>query len=553
MKIKCIPFFYCFFILYSTHLFAQNTDIVHTEGIHSKIHRNHLGKILFTSKNISVQNLQNADFLQTYTLTNKSNLYLIAFMGNSITNYLHRLSPSLSADSLVKLGNYQFALFVDNRLIYQSNLLPGAPYSKTQDSATIINKPLINNENSNGLWSESFWNRFLHFGGDSALSEGRHILTMEIRPYLKTEKLIVGDLIAKGDLSLIVARKPVINIANIRLSPLRPYHGLEISKDQFDKKKIKELIGNINEGVFKKISGIVVLKNGKLLLEEYFNGETRSTLHDPRSVGKSFASTLTGIAIHEHYLKSENQQLKEFYDIHSYNHYAPAKENITLKNLLTMGSVFDGNDEDGTSPGNEENMYPTDNWVKFALDLPTRKDTLTHEWHYFTAGVVLLGDVLNRTVPGGLEKYADEKLFKPLGIRNYQWEYTPQHVPNTAGGLQMNALDFAKYGQLYKNGGKWKGNQIIPNEWVNKTFTKQQQIKDRNNEYYGYLFWNKSFEVKDKRYEAFYCAGNGGNYIIVFKDQPLVFVVTAKAYGQFYAHPQVNKMISEFILPAIVN
>ncbi len=550
---KYLLFFSCWLLIYPAHTYAQTTDIVQTEGIRSDIHRNHLGKILFTTKNIPLPNLQVSDCIQTYTLTNKSDLYFIAFMGNSITNYLHRLSPALPADSLVKTGNYQFSLLVDNRLVYQSNLLPGAPYAKIQDTATVINKPLIENENSYGLWSESFWNRFMHFGGDSALTEGRHLLTMEIRPYLKTGDVLVGDLIARGELQLIVARKPVINIANIRLTPISPYPGLDISKEHFDRNRIKELIGNINEGVFKKISGMVVLKNGKLLLEEYFNGETRNTLHDPRSVGKSFASTLTGIAIQEHYLRSENQRLKEFYDIPSCKHYAPAKENITLKDLLTMSSVFDGNDDDGASPGNEENMYPTDNWVKFALDLPTRKDPLNKGWHYFTAGVVLLGDILQKSVPGGLEKYADEKLFRPLGIRNYQWEYTPQKVPNTAGGIQMNALDFAKYGQLYKNGGTWKGKQLIPKEWVQKTFTKQQQIKDRNNEYYGYLFWNKSFEAKNKRYEAFYCAGNGGNYIIVFKDQPLVIVITAKAYGQSYAHPQVNRMITDYILPAVTD
>ena len=73
-----------------------------------------------------------------------------------------------------------------------------------------------------------------------------------------------------------------------------------------------QLKGSIDEGIFKKISSIVIIKNGKLLIEEYFNGETRSTLHNPRSVGKSFASTITGIAIHENYLISENQKLKEF-------------------------------------------------------------------------------------------------------------------------------------------------------------------------------------------------------------------------------------------------
>lgn len=548
---RCILLILCLAIIHIIPVYAQPADIVKTEGITSNLHRDNVGTILFSSKDISLSKLKESDFLNTYKLTNKSSLFFIAFMGNSITNYLHRLAPALPADSLVKIGNYQFTLFVDNRLVYQSNLFPGAPYAKIQDSATVINKPFIDNDKAYGLWSESFWNRFMHFGGDSALAEGKHLLKMEIRPYLKAGEIKVGELIAAGNLNMIVERKPVINIAKIRLSTIKPYNGFEVSNEKFDRNKIKVLKGNIDEGIFKKIGSIVVLKKGKLLIEEYFNGETRNTLHDPRSVGKSLASTITGIAINDNYLKNENEELKEFYNLHAFKNYALAKENVTIKNLLTMSATFDGNDEDDNSPGNEENMYPTDDWVKFTLDLPARTDTIKKDWHYFTAGVILLGDILNKIVPGGLEKYADEKLFKPLGIFNYKWQYTPQNVPNTAGGIQMTALDFAKYGQLYKNGGKWNRRQLIPKEWVNKTFTSHKQITGRNNEFYGYLFWNKTFLVKNKMFEAFYCAGNGGNYIVIFKDEPLVIVITATAYGQSYAHPQVNKIITEYILPAL--
>jgi CubicO group peptidase (beta-lactamase class C family) len=116
----------------------------------------------------------------------------------------------------------------------------------------------------------------------------------------------------------------------------------------------------------------------------------------------------------------------------------------------------------------------------------------------------------------------------------------------------MNALDFAKYGQLYKNAGKWNGRQIIPQEWVTKTFTRHRAIPGRIDEYYGYLFWNKEYSVKGRTYETFYCAGNGGNKIFVFKDQPLVVVVTASAYGTPYGHAQVDKMMTDYILPAIM-
>jgi len=538
----------------SVALSGQSGDIVKTAGITSELHRANIGRIIFTSKSVPLSELKETDFLKSYELTNKSDLFMNVFLGNSITNYLHLIVPGLNADELAKSGNYQFTLFVDSHQIYESNLMPGAPNRDMKDKSTTLNVPLINNKNEGWyLWSQYFWMRFMNNGGDSVLTEGRHLLKMEIRPYVNGAAGVkVGDIIASGELNLNVKMKPVIDISKISLNPVIPYNGFEISSESFNQNLIKTLKGNISEGVFKNISSIIVLKNGKLLLEEYFNGETRDSLHDPRSAGKSFTSTVTGIAVNDGYLKNEDQTLKEFYSLKSYENFSSAKENVSIKDLLTMSPVFDGNDDDGNSPGNEENMYPTPDWVKFVLDLPVSLTRPKDEWHYFTAGVVLLGDILNKEVPGGLEKYADKKLFNPLGITKYKWQYTPQNVPNTAGGIRMNALDFAKYGQLYKNRGTWNGKQLIPEEWVNKTFTKIKSIPGRKNEFYGYLFWNKTYTVNGKPYETFYCAGNGGNKIYIFPDQPLVIVITATAYGAPFAHSQEDKMMTDYILPAVV-
>jgi CubicO group peptidase (beta-lactamase class C family) len=546
---------YIFLILFliSASLSGQTIDIAKTAGITSEIHKANIGKIIFTSIPVQLSGLKEVDFMKDYVLSNKSDLFITVFMNNSATNYMHQLAPDLSDEELNKQGDYQFNLLVDNKLVYSSNLLPGAPYKRIQDTATIFTKPLINNHSTDNVWSQSFWNRFMNNGGDSALTEGKHLLKMEIRVYVQSgSEIKVGDLIASGSLNINVNRIPVIDLTKISLTPLKPYDGFKVSTENYNKNLIKKLRGYIDEGVFKNISSVVVVKNGKLLIEEYFNEETRDSLHDPRSAGKSISSTITGIAESEGYLKNEEQSLKEFYNLLSYGNYSVQKENISIRDLLTMSSIFDGNDNDYDSPGNEENMYPTPDWVKFTLDLPINLTRPKDEWHYFTAGVVLLGDILNKTVPGGLEKYADQKLFKPLGIINYKWQYTPQNVPNTAGGIRMNALDFAKYGQLYKNMGKWNGKQIIPEAWVKKTFTKYKSIPGRKNEFYGYLFWNKTYTVNGKAYETFYCAGNGGNKIYVFPDQPLVIVITATAYGATYAHTQEDKMMMEYILPAVI-
>lgn len=518
----------------------------------SSFAQSNTGKIIFTDSAITANQLKPSDELHQYLLTNKSNLFITVTLAHPLIYFLHQLAPALSDDSLSKTGNYQFNFYVDGRLIYQTNLLPGAPRAVLQQTETVWTKPLIDNQHEGAWWSQSAWNRFVLNGGDSVLTEGQHLLKIELRPYVKTPEIKTGDIIASGELALQVHRKPVIDLSNISLNTPQPYKGFPVSTDRFDHDKIKALKANVEADVYRHITSIVVIKNGKLLIEEYFNGSGRDSLHDVRSVGKSFASTLAGIAWHEGYLKSEQQTLKEFYNLKAYRNYSAAKANVSLKQLLTMSSEFDGNDDDPNSPGNEENMYPTDNWVKFALDLPM--DTLKYkgQWHYFTVGVMLLGSTLNSLVPGRLDSYADTRLFAPLDITNYRWQYTPQHVVSTSGGIRMNSLDFAKYGQLYKNGGKWNGRQLIPREWINKTFTKQLPITGRPGEYYGYLFWNKTYHVNGKNYETYYCSGNGGNKIFVFKNQPLVVVITATAYGAGYAHTQADKMMQQYILPAVL-
>jgi CubicO group peptidase (beta-lactamase class C family) len=215
-----------------------------------------------------------------------------------------------------------------------------------------------------------------------------------------------------------------------------------------------------------------------------------------------------------------------------------------------MSSAFDGNDQDEESPGNEENMYPTNDWVKFVLDLSMNENKIGKTWNYFTAGVVLTGDILDKSVPKGLENYAQNKLFQPLGITNYKWQFTPQQKPSLAGGLRMKALDFAKFGQLYRNNGTWNGKTVLDKNWIKKSFTNYfTDTKDF--EGYGYLFWRKVYKVGNRNFESYQSSGNGGNKIIIFTEIPVVIIVTAKAYNKPYAHSQVDKIVQDYVLPAV--
>lgn len=531
---------------------GQLNDIVKTDGIPTNIHRTNVGKVIFMDRNIPLEELKKADFLTSYELNQSSNLNIRVFLNNSITNFMHQLAPALTEDELNRMGNYQFSFYVDETLIYKENIHHGCGLRKS--TTTTFRVPFTDTTGAD-WWSIYLFDRFKNNGGEKALSAGNHKLTVELRPYVKmneNSEALIGDLIANGSIDLII-NDIEIKAEQIAIQAIVKSDDFETSTSHFDHKRIEELKKQIALNSFKAITSIVVIKEGKLLIEEYFNKTNRTTLHDTRSVGKSFTSALMGIAIKDGYIKDEWQTIDSFYKLKEFENYSLSKKEVSLKDLLTMTSAFDGSDGQGDSPGNEENMYPTDDWVKFTLDLPM--DSIKSngkQWDYFTAGVVLLGDILNKSVPGGLEQYSELKLFKPLNISNYHWQFTPQNVVNTAGGLQMNSLDFAKFGQLYKTNGIWKNRQVIPSEWVKKTCFKYIDIPGRENEFYGFLFWNKTYIVNGKNYETFYCAGNGGNKIFIFKDLPLTIVITAKAYNRPYGHHQVDKMMQEYILPALL-
>ncbi|AZB28200.1 serine hydrolase domain-containing protein [Chryseobacterium balustinum] len=537
-------------LLLSNLYFAQAQNIITPQKIENSFHKNHLNKIVFLEKSVLLEYITESDLVSTMIFQEDKDLDIRVFQDNSLVNYLHQLNPSLTAEELLKKGNYQFTFYVDGKIIYVENLNSGAGTTESKTLKTTFRIPLMSSKNEDS-WGKFLWSRFyLTNNGIDVLNEGKHILKIEIRPYLKTPTVKTGNIIAQGEVNLIVQNKNIPE-EKIKVQNIKPNSGWKVSNELYDTKKIRTLNQKIAENRFREITSIVVIKNGELLLEEYFNNYNRDSLNDTRSVGKSFASALMGIAIKDGYLQSENQKISEFYDLKTFKNYSSQKENVTIKSLLTMSSGFEGNDQDEESPGNEENMYPTDNWIKFTLDLPMTENKIGETWNYFTAGVVLSGDILDKSVPKGLKNYADKKLFQPLGITNYNWQFTPHQKPSLAGGLKMNTLDLAKFGQLYKNNGVWNGKTILNKDWIKKSFTNYFS-NTPDFEGYGYLFWRKVYTIGNKSFETYQSSGNGGNKIIMFSELPIVMVITAKAYNQPYSHSQVDKIVQEYLLPAVL-
>ncbi len=522
----------------------EPTLILSQGTIDNDFHRAQIGKLHFMTDWITNDNFGADDFISTVDLSQTTEFNARMYLDKTLTAHLADLAPELSVRELCDAGSFQFNFIVDGESLYKYNLQTGAGSCDYKNETTIYGVPWRGAKELDH-WGRFLWVKFMKLGGgEAALAEGIHELKIEVRPYVDLGAVRAGPIIALGNILISESRRKVAP-KTVAVQPISPTPRFTSASSKPVPKLIEAMNRKIARGQYEDVTSVVVLKGGELLLEEYFNGADRTTLHDTRSVGKSFAGTVAGIALQEGHLQSVDQPLSDFYQLKDFAKPDPAKANTTLRQLLTMTAGFAGNDSDSESPGWEENMYPTKDWVRFALDLPARADT---SWSYFTAGVVLLGDILHRSVPGGLETYAAEKLFTPLGISDQRWQRTPTGVGNTAGGLAMSALSLATYGQLYLDGGR----DIIPAEWVQTSLSPLVARKDNKDGHYGYLFWHDEVEVGGKTYTTAYASGNGGNKVMVVPELELVIVITATAYGKPYAHRQAEEMVANYLVPAVL-
>jgi CubicO group peptidase (beta-lactamase class C family) len=521
--------------------------------IEHEYHRNNIGQIYFMDKLIPAAEIDPIHNLTDIILLEGNELFVRILPEFSQTHYLSLLSQDTLANELCEKGNWNVKFYVNGKFIYEDNISPGAGFCGQRNEYSGVTIPLIAKEEVyDKHWGSYLWKRFYHKEKNEKLFlKGTNELTLEFRPYIKNSGQIkYGEVVAKGSVKISLKERDV-DESLIKYQKIKEKDEWRIADQNFNKNPIRQINKKIAQNRYKDISSILVAYDGEILIEEYFNGSNRNTLHDTRSVGKSFVGTLMGQAISKGYIKDEDVTLNEFYNLEEYKNYSPKKDKISIKDLLTMSSLFEGNDMLISSPGNEENMYPTNNWPKFTLDLPIDNTKLdSAKWEYFTSGSVLLGDILNKVVPNTLENFAAENLFTPLSITDFKWQYTPSGVVNTAGSLQLSTLDLAKYGILYQQNGRWNNKQIISKNWVSKSKTTQiyRDIKGTKKGY-GYQLWTDIIENNGIDYAVSYATGNGGSKVMIFEDIPLVVVITATAYGNPIGDSQADEIIQDYLLP----
>lgn len=294
------------------------------------------------------------------------------------------------------------------------------------------------------------------------------------------------------------------------------------------------------------IDSVIIVRNGHLVAEAYYNGYGPDTLHDVRSASKSITSALAGIAIEQGALSTEDTLAELVDNIDDYKNPDPRKAAIKIIDLLNMSSGLDCNDWRSDSPGNEEKMYRKRDWIAFILDLPMIAEPGEYSF-YCSGGVILLGHIISLRTGMALDDFADTYLFGPLNIHNLEWRRSPDGQATGGGGMRLRPRDAAKFGQLYLNQGLWQDEVVISSAWVDES---QQHYTSLQQNGYGLLWWKREFQVRNEIQDAFFASGNGGNFIFLFPEENLAVVFTGSNYNSPLGD-QPYSFLSNAILPTL--
>lgn len=339
-----------------------------------------------------------------------------------------------------------------------------------------------------------------------------------------------------------------------------------LAEVELDENRLSQAVKNIENGRYPRVHSLLIVKDGKLVFEEYWDGHAwqydadgfegpmvafdQESRHTIMSITKAFTSALIGLAIDEGAIPDEQTPVFDFFPQYD-DLQTPEKQAITLEHLLTMTSGLEWNEAEYTYSEVENDLiqlFIVEDPVEYILAKP-----LTHRpgsyWYYSGGDVNLLGEVIQEATGQRMDEYAIEHLFALLGITSYEWDFINPDTVHASGNLMLRPRDMAKFGALLLNEGTWQGEQIIPAEWIAKT--KIPYITTPwpdQGEYYGYQWWLKEYRYGDQVTTALHRTGWGGQAIAVFDELDMVVVFTGGNYEDPSPH---NEILMRHILPAV--
>jgi CubicO group peptidase (beta-lactamase class C family) len=339
-----------------------------------------------------------------------------------------------------------------------------------------------------------------------------------------------------------------------------------------------KLVGNavdkIRDGKYKEVHSMLIVKDNKLVFEEYFIGHRykwdgpdhhgewvtwdKAKLHDIKSDTKSITSTCIGIAVDHGFIESVHQSIFDY--LPEYQHLnTDGKDRITIEHLLTMTSGLEW-DEWGASLSSPNNdiiglwFPPCEDPITCVLEKPLVNEP-GESFTYNGGGTIVLGEILKNATNMDIDEFSKKYLLEPLDIESSNWVRFETGLISADGGLEITPRAMAKIGMTFLNDGIWNGKHIISEQWVEysaTTFPGNNRIRipgtDAGVNGYSYSWWTKQYSHSGKEINMYYAGGWGGQYIMVFPELDTVVVFTG---GNYTSKTTAFTILEKFVLPAI--
>jgi len=289
------------------------------------------------------------------------------------------------------------------------------------------------------------------------------------------------------------------------------------------------------------LTSLLVARDSTTVAEVYFNGHNPAQGANLKSASKSVLSALTGIALADGILDGVDQPIGPFFPTLLAN--APRKQRITVDHLLTQQTGLES-----TSFGNYGAWVSSPDWVANALRRPM-VDRPGGDMIYSTGTTHILGAVLAKATGQPLRAFAQKHLFDPLGVRIRSWQQAPTGRYFGGNNLALTPRAMLRFGQLYLNEGRFRGQHVLPADWVDLSWRTYVRSTYRDHQY-GYLWFTHEFGGE----RVAFAWGYGGQYVFVVPRLNLVVACTSslqtRPRGSDDHNEQILRLLAEHIIPA---
>lgn len=273
-----------------------------------------------------------------------------------------------------------------------------------------------------------------------------------------------------------------------------------------------------------------VLRNGFLIAKAEWSPYELKTPHVSHSMCKSITSMAVGIAADEGLLHID-ENIADIFPEKMPDRPQGYVKDITIKHLLTMSG--------GSSFNEAKALMTSEDWTEKFLAAETIFPP-GERFHYNSMNSYMLSAIVCRRAGTSLSEFLGKRLFEPLGITNFYWEKSPQGIEKGGWGLYMGLLDYAKLGQLYLDGGIFRGKQLISAEWIAESASKKIAVPDSmGRDGYGYQIWTL-------KGGGFLFSGMFGQNVYIFPKRNMVIAVNSGSSGIFPQGRLLN-IVSEFV------